>query len=312
MGKSLRPGVKQIGHFWRWSEQEARRGGKPFSSPPSVCASPLHPRQPGCTAPLFAPWRAWLLAGVSGRGAAAHPCSPDPPRPGAHPAQCAGRLGGGSVRSGIQNRGLPGESQVQEALRRGAPALSRGTGSVPSRLRRAPFPACAFSHPGCGCVPAGLPTSRQQQVRVGREPARVPAAGLRRRGAAQQVDRNVRSPAPGRRVAGGLRAECRRAWPAAGQGCARGTFRPAWKCERPRPRGLPAAAGREASAGARRHPSPTSAARRFLVPGSQGPAVPREPRQRSPTPAGASRSHAPAAVSPEPSHRGSGGAGRCR
>lgn len=28
MGKSLRPGVKQIGHFWRWSEQEARRGGQ--------------------------------------------------------------------------------------------------------------------------------------------------------------------------------------------------------------------------------------------------------------------------------------------
>lgn len=64
-------------------------------------------------------------------------------------------------------------------------------------------------------------------------------------------------------------------------------------------RGSPPAAGQEASACARRHPSPTSASRLFLVPGSRGPCVPGETQRRSPTPAGAVCSHAPAAVSPE-------------
>lgn len=84
------------------------------------------------------------------------------------------------------------------------------------------------------------------------------------------------------------------------EGCAPGTFCPPWKSERSRPQGLPVAAGRpERSACARCRPSPTSASRLFLVPGSQGPFVPRETRRRSPTPASAARSHAPAAVSPE-------------
>lgn len=83
------------------------------------------------------------------------------------------------------------------------------------------------------------------------------------------------------------------------EGCEPGTFRPLWKYELSRPKGLPPAAGQEASACARRHPSPTSASRLFLVPGSQGPCVPGETQRRSPTPAGAVCSHAPAAVSPE-------------
>lgn len=79
-----------------------------------------------------------------------------------------------------------------------------------------------------------------------------------------------------------------------------GNFLPSGKCERSRPPGLPATAGRPArSACARRRPSPTSASRLFLVPRSQGRSVPGETRRRSPTPAGAARSHAPAAVALE-------------
>lgn len=51
-------------------------------------------------------------------------------------------------------------------------------------------------------------------------------------------------------------------------------------------RDSPTTAQREASACARRRPSPTSASRLFLVPGSQGQCVPGETRRRSPTPAG--------------------------
>ncbi|XP_072800391.1 dysbindin domain-containing protein 2 isoform X1 [Vicugna pacos] len=79
-----------------------------FLSRPTVSALLLHPCQPGCAAPLLAPWRSWLLASVRGRGAAAHPSTRNPPGSGAHPAQCAGRLGGGSVRPEARNRGLLG------------------------------------------------------------------------------------------------------------------------------------------------------------------------------------------------------------
>ncbi|KAM5220768.1 dysbindin domain-containing protein 2 isoform 1-T1 [Hipposideros larvatus] len=123
----------------------------------------------------------------------------------------------------------------------------------------------------------------------------APAAGVR------LVERSVRSRVCGRRWRGD---------PGGGrlggeEGCGPGTFRPLWKCELWRPKGLPPAAGREASACARRQPSPTSASRLFLVPGSQGPSVPGETQRRSPTPAGAASSHAPAAVPPERTDRGS-------
>lgn len=80
-------------------EQEALRGSQLFPSRPTICTSPLHPRQRGRAAPLLAPCKRWLAAGVWGCGAEAHPSSPDPPRPGAHPAQCTGRLGVGSAQS---------------------------------------------------------------------------------------------------------------------------------------------------------------------------------------------------------------------
>ena len=79
-----------------------------------------------------------------------------------------------------------------------------------------------------------------------------------------------------------------------------GNFLPALELRMIAPAGAPC--GRRAtgrSVCARRRPSPTSASRLFLVPGSQGPLVPGETRRRSPTPAGAARYHAPAAVAPE-------------
>lgn len=112
-----------------------------------------------------------------------------------------------------------------------------------------------------------------------------------RAGGAQQVSGIARSRAehPGGPAGGG----------AAGR--VPGTFCPPWNYERPRQRGFPAAARRPArSACARRRPSPTSARRSFLVPGSRGPSVPGETRRRSPTPAGAARSHAPAAAAAAP------------
>lgn len=71
-----------------------------------------------------------------------------------------------------------------------------------------------------------------------------------------------------------------------------GNFLPSGKCERLRPPGLPATAGRPArSACARRRPSPTSASRLFLVPRSQGrfcpggdPAAQPHPGRRGPLP----------------------------
>lgn len=110
-----------------------------------------------------------------------------------------------------------------------------------------------------------------------------------RAGGAQQVSGIARSRAehPGGPAGGG----------AAGR--VPGTFCPPWNYERQR--GFPAAARRPArSACARRRPSPTSARRSFLVPGSRGPSVPGETRRRSPTPAGAARSHAPAAAAAAP------------
>lgn len=137
---------------------------------------------------------------------------------------------------------------------------------------------------------AGSPGAGERRLRRGL-PGGSGSGGVRgsvspRAGGAQQVSGSARSRAehPGGPASGGAER-------------VPGTFCPPWNCERPRPWGLPAAARHPArSACARRRPSPTSARRRFLVPGSWGPSVPGETRRRSPTPAGAARSHAPAAA----------------
>lgn len=79
------------------TEGAAREQAFPLSARKLHLSPP--PPQPGRAAPLLAPCKRWLTPGVWGCGAEAHPSSPDPPRPGAHPAQCAGRLGVGSAPS---------------------------------------------------------------------------------------------------------------------------------------------------------------------------------------------------------------------
>lgn len=80
-----------------WKRGAAREQAFPLSAR-KLQLSPSPP-QPGRAAPLLAPCKRWLTADIWGCGAEAHPSSTDPPRPGAHPAQCAGRLGVGSAQS---------------------------------------------------------------------------------------------------------------------------------------------------------------------------------------------------------------------
>lgn len=149
----------------------------------------------------------------------------------------------------------------------------------------------------CVFAASGLPGSRGAASVRGPSARAWPRCASARAGGAQQMYPSARSRAHGRRQR--RAAGVRRGLVGRGEeGCVPGTFCPLWKYEQSPQKGIPPAAGRETRACACRRPSPTSASRLFLVPGSQGPSVPGETR-RSPTPAGAACSHAPAAVLPE-------------
>lgn len=206
--------VRELQGHWHWSGTGGTTREQAFPLPARNLHLSPPPPQPGRAAPLLAPGKRWFTTGVWGCGAEAHPSSPDPPRPGAHPAQCAGRLGVGSAQSRALEPGCLVSPRVRESSapmhlpdgRTGSMSIPSGPSSAslsplaPSSDVRASSSEGAGVRVRAGCFgsPKAASVHEPGVPESARAPARVPAAGLRWP-RARLVARGVRSPARGRR-----------------------------------------------------------------------------------------------------------------